>query len=185
MNDEKIDVDFLRRESFAFTKIMAEHMKGMSEQERVAYLVRLLWHSDYVWGGEHLGGTDCSGSVFFALNLLGYRVRTTADYMMTHYCDEAEDGSDPEPGDLIFYLKGGKAYHVVVVSDNLNILNAQDSFIDTPLSDATVERWEDQDKIVRMKLNFKKLRENPIAYDIDAELARVFDLFGRILRTVV
>lgn len=167
--------------AYGFAQVITEHIYNMEDEgERVAYLVRLLWHSDYVWGGEHLGGTDCSGSICFALNLLGYPVRVSADYMMKNYCKDIV--KEPQPGDLIFYLKSsdGRAYHVAVVSDNLNVLNAQDSFIDTPVSRSYVTQRLNDGRMVIRRLDFDAIKAKPVSYGLDKEMERLVGLFKEL-----
>lgn len=94
----------------------------------------------YVWGGTSLTqGADCSGFVQSIYREFGYSLPRVA-------ADQAQCGmkiavEDAQPGDLIFYAKGGEIYHVVlyagegrtieamgtkygIVSANLNTENA-------------------------------------------------------------
>lgn len=73
----------------------------------------------YVWGGESMseGGMDCSGFVYNALKDAGVDVgRTTAQGYRNYGTTVSK--AEMQPGDLIFYGKGGKASHVGVYIGN-------------------------------------------------------------------
>jgi cell wall-associated NlpC family hydrolase len=65
----------------------------------------------YVWGGCTPGGSDCSGSICCALNILyGKHIRVTADQLLNSYFTETDDGDDALCA--LFFLDGtGKAVH--------------------------------------------------------------------------
>jgi cell wall-associated NlpC family hydrolase len=105
----------------------------MDQDARLAYLARLLWGSRYGWGNELIGGTDCSGSVCWALWLMGFKIRVAADYMedkLTMPCIGL-----PKPGFLAFWWTsdGDRVSHVAIFSDTMMIMNAQNKFCDMPV----------------------------------------------------
>ena len=77
----------------------------------------------YVWGGTSLtNGADCSGFVQQIYKQYGYDLPRVA-------ADQAQYGTkiaveDAQPGDLIFYAKGGDIYHVVMYAGNGKTIEA-------------------------------------------------------------
>lgn len=160
-------------------KKMLDHIWDLSEKERLVYAARLLWRSKYDWGGEMIGGTDCSGSVFFGLYLLSYDVRVTADELyrtMTAPLSRA-----PEAGDLAFWFRPGeeKVRHVALFSDMMMILDADKQFIDVPVGEEIQARFNqrfearelDMDAVSRISALGTK------AHGVDPELRALRGLF--------
>jgi cell wall-associated NlpC family hydrolase len=64
----------------------------------------------YVYGGETPSGFDCSGYVEYVFNKVGISLPRTANQQynaVTHI-----SSSSVKPGDLVFFISGGSAYHV-------------------------------------------------------------------------
>lgn len=150
------------------------------DRERMAFLVRMLWHSDYLWGGENITGADCSGSISFAGYLLGYNVRVTADAYDKKFTDPLQ-GIIPEAGDVCIWYNADKsrARHIAMFSDHLLIMDADRSFVDTPVNFELMDRPGQPFSFKR--LNLKALRKaskhTGYAYSIDEELKPLFGIF--------
>lgn len=152
--------------------MMRSHMKRLTRGERVAYLAQLLWHSPYLWGSEHIGGTDCSGTVCFALWLMGYNIRVTADVLWKKFCERVEK---PAFGDLVFWLNpDGKARHVAIYIDPPITLNASPDHIEF----VSVSNWQ---KYVG-RLDFDLLAQASVlgenAWGVDSELPALSGIFS-------
>ena len=89
----------------------------------------------YVWGGTSLTeGADCSGFVQSIYKQYGYDLPRVSQ-------DQAQHGTkipveDALPGDLIFYAKNGKVYHVVMYAGDGKTIEAMSS--DTGIVQANV-----------------------------------------------
>jgi cell wall-associated NlpC family hydrolase len=64
----------------------------------------------YVYGGTTPSGWDCSGAVGYIYRQLGYSLPRTANDQMN--ATRRISRSQAVPGDLVFILSGGRAYHV-------------------------------------------------------------------------
>lgn len=160
-------------------RAMRRHVSDLTEKERLVYAARLLWRSPYDWGGEVIGGTDCSGSVFFGLYLLGYNVRTTADELyrtMTVPLTRA-----PEAGDLAFWFQPGKEKikHVALFSDLAVILDADKEFMDVPVGQEIQERFNQRFEARELDLDaVQRISDRgDSAYGVDNELRALRGLF--------
>lgn len=137
--------------------MMRSHVESLpSRREKLAYCVRLLWGSSYVWGDEVIGSTDCSGSVSFAFYLLGYDIRVTADEIYHNLCRPIND--KPEPGDLAFFFQPdnpNKVKHVVVFSDHAMVMDADvgKGFIDVPVTREIHNRPNQENAFMRIAWN--------------------------------
>ena len=80
----------------------------------------------YVWGGTSLtGGADCSGFVQSIYREYGYDLpRTSAEQSQYGMKIPVEDA---QPGDLIFYAKDGKVYHVVICAGDGTTIEAMNT----------------------------------------------------------
>lgn len=82
--------------------------------------LRVVWHylgKPYLWGGDDPRGFDCSGLVIEALQACGrFPVGrdTTAEGLRKMY---PESTGPDRPGDLVFWLRDGKAFHVGMLVD--------------------------------------------------------------------
>lgn len=79
----------------------------------------------YVWGGESSqeGGFDCSGFVYNALKDAGYNIgRTTAQGYRGYGTSVSK--SEMQPGDLVFFGKGGNASHIGIYIGNGQMIHS-------------------------------------------------------------
>ena len=79
----------------------------------------------YVWGGESAseGGLDCSGFVYAALKDAGYNIgRTTAQGYRSY--GTSVNKSEMQPGDLVFFGKGGNASHIGIYIGNGQMIHS-------------------------------------------------------------
>lgn len=66
----------------------------------------------YVWGGENLKGTDCSGLICGPLMFNGFDIRVTADRLLKTVFSLPFQGFDPDVFTCVFFTKGGRAGHM-------------------------------------------------------------------------
>lgn len=76
----------------------------------------------YVYGGESPSGFDCSGLVQYACKKLGVSVSRSASAQYSH--GVAVSRSNLQPGDLVFFSKGGGISHVAIYAGNDQIIHA-------------------------------------------------------------
>ena len=168
---------------YEFMKMLKAHLKQMEKKERLAYLVRFLWHSTYSWGHEIIGATDCSGTVCFALYLMGYNIRTTADGIFNNLTIPRAL-LVPGPGDLVFWkdAAGKKVVHVAVFSDDGVLMNAGPEIVDRTWKSMTTDRARDgQTRYDARALDFaacqKASEDGTMVWGVDPELEPLFGLF--------
>lgn len=167
-----------------FGEMVLEQAKTLSLPHRVAYLVRVLWGSTYGWGDEVIGSTDCSGSLFWALWLIGYRLRVTAQEFYDKFTLPLyRNGA---PGDLAFWWEDGKIKHVAVFTDNGIVLNASPPAMhDVPLAEEVAERSPRQQyegrEIDWAKLNAAQANGELKAYGVSKKLKGLFNAAGEDL----
>lgn len=80
----------------------------------------------YVWGGTSLtDGADCSGFAQSVYAEFGYSLpRVASDQSV---CGTRVPVSEAQPGDLIFYAKGGYVYHVSIYIGDGQVVHANTS----------------------------------------------------------
>lgn len=77
----------------------------------------------YVWGGTSLtNGTDCSGFTMRVFQHFGYSLNRTSREQA--YNGRRVSLSDIQPGDLLFYNRGGSIGHVAIYIGNGQIIHA-------------------------------------------------------------
>lgn len=164
----------------ALLRSMRAHLATLDERERLVYSVRLLWRSPYTWGGETIAGTDCSGSVFFGLYLLGYNVRTTAHELYTRMTLPLSRA--PRAGDLAFWFHPGKekVRHVALFSDKMVILDADKKFMDVPIGQEIQERYDQRFEARELDLEQVQYysKHGNMAYGVPDELQELQGIFN-------
>lgn len=182
MIDYSDDIDeTLNTPEEKFYNMLKSYAMQMPLSDRMAYLVRLLWGSKYTWGAEVIGNTDCSGSVTFALYLMGYNIRVTAHGLLHLICDEIRR-SDARPGDLAFFWRedGSRVKHVAVFSDNGVLMNAASEFEDVPYEVEVKFRAMQTPEFGRV--NWSKARDisasDAHSWSLDSKLKPLFGLFA-------
>ncbi len=76
----------------------------------------------YRYGGTTPSGFDCSGYVRYVFNMLGHYLPRTADEQMN--ATRRIPRSEARRGDLVFFISGGRAYHVGIYAGNGMMYNA-------------------------------------------------------------
>lgn len=172
---------------------------GISEERKVKTLGMAgrfrkfaldLLDSPYVWGGENMIGTDCSGTVCFPLLCMGFKIRTTADDLMKKiFTDPVKNDLDLDKVMVVFYVtkekkkhgdrtvEAGTAVHVTPVVGKYVVLNAGD-----PVALHTAKQirlwYEDRDcRAVWRQLNLARLikhsEEKDMLWGLDKQVAQV------------
>ena len=79
----------------------------------------------YVWGASGPNSFDCSGLVYYCLNKSGKKVSRLTAQGFYNSCAKIS-AKDRQKGDLIFWAKNGKVYHVAVYVGNGMQIGAED-----------------------------------------------------------
>jgi cell wall-associated NlpC family hydrolase len=87
----------------------------------------------YLYGGTTPGGFDCSGYTRYVYNQLGISLPRTANQQMV--ATRRVSRSEARPGDLIFFVSGGRAYHNGIYAGN-------GMMYDSPRSGKSVQKRE-------------------------------------------
>jgi hypothetical protein len=82
--------------------------RPLSFGQKVAAFARSLVGDQYAYGADGPDAFDCSGLAKYVYQRYGQYLPRTADDQY-HYVRHVDD---PRPGDLVFFLTGGVAYHV-------------------------------------------------------------------------
>ena len=171
-----------------FINLIRKHLEELSQTDRLIYLLKLLWQSDYGWGREHIGSVDCSGALSFALYLMGFNIRTTANGFENDFTKDIGMGQLPLPGDLLFFRPrtdrtGGSNWnHVAIFSDrSLNLLSTTSStFQIVPISTMLSAYSNMEHRVARLDwLEIdRKARTGRYVWGVDPELRPMFGLFN-------
>ena len=76
----------------------------------------------YVYGGTSPSGFDCSGLVQYSCRKLGISVSRSARSQYSH--GTAVSRSNLQPGDLVFFSRGGGISHVAIYAGNGQVIHA-------------------------------------------------------------
>lgn len=76
----------------------------------------------YVYGGTSPSGFDCSGLVQYCCRQLGVSVNRTASAQYSNGVYVSRDNL--QPGDLVFFSRGGRISHVVIYAGNGMVIHA-------------------------------------------------------------
>jgi peptidoglycan DL-endopeptidase CwlO len=77
----------------------------------------------YVYGGTTPIGWDCSGATSYIFRQIGINIPRTANDQML--ASTRVSRSEAKPGDLVFFLSGGRAYHVGIFAGGNMMYDAQ------------------------------------------------------------
>lgn len=78
----------------------------------------------YLWGGSSSFGLDCSGFVQLCYRLAGLILRRDADIQANDPRFLPVEKSELQPGDLVFFARAGRIYHVGMQFENNTFLHA-------------------------------------------------------------
>lgn len=118
-----------------YAAIMEEKVNKLGKADRFRFWCTNLVGAPYGWGSENIFETDCSGTVAFALWMMGYNVRTTAEGFMRNLFTEADE-YDKSKIQAVFYtvredqkhgdrtVKAGTAIHVSPIVGRGVVVNA-------------------------------------------------------------
>jgi len=95
---------------------------GSAKGASVAALAARYLGVPYLFGGESPSGWDCSGAMLYIFGLVGIHLPRTANEQML--ATTRISSSQAEPGDLVFFISGGRAYHVGLYAGNGMIFDA-------------------------------------------------------------
>lgn len=135
----------------AYAAVMQEKIEQLSRPEQYRYWITNLIGAPYRWGQEGPLGTDCSGTIAFALWMMGYDIRTTATGLMTRIFTEPAESYDEEKAQAVFYLTtveqkhgdrvvpAGYAIHVTALVGHGIVVNAGD--VVTISRQESIEGW--------------------------------------------
>ena len=76
----------------------------------------------YVYGGTSPSGFDCSGLVQYSLRKLGVTISRSSKAQYNH--GVAVSRSNLQPGDLVFFSRGGGISHVAIYAGNDQVIHA-------------------------------------------------------------
>ncbi len=87
--------------------------------KRIVKVARQHLSSPYVYGGSTPGGFDCSGYAMYSYRH-AYVANLPHQSNQQRYASHMHkiSRSSARPGDLVFYLSGGTAYHVAIFAGN-------------------------------------------------------------------
>ena len=123
--EEKISPEKNRACYYTLTSVKEASVSGLIRSAMIDFAEQFIGNP-YVWGGTSLtNGADCSGFVQSIYSEFGYSLPRVAQ-------DQAYAGikipvQDAAPGDLIFYMRNGEIYHVVMSLGDGRTIEAQSS----------------------------------------------------------
>jgi cell wall-associated NlpC family hydrolase len=103
----------------------ANHNPGSATAQAVVAAAAAQTGKPYVYAAAGPNAFDCSGLVQYVLAQVGVSVPHNADSQMGY--GTAVSFADAAPGDLIFFLDGGYAYHVGIYAGGTQMYDAPNS----------------------------------------------------------
>ncbi len=151
---------------------------GAPEGERFRMFCYKLVDLPYVWGGENgILGSDCSGTICFALYMMGYDVRVAANFLFRNmFTKHVKKHDDLTKIMAVFYLnENGKATHVTPVVGSYVVLDADGTMLRLRTARAVSTQFKKQGyDVVWRELDHAKLDELSLSgkymYGLDPEL---------------
>jgi len=135
----------------AYAAVMQEKIEQLTLAEQYRYWVTNLIGAPYRWGQEGPLGTDCSGTIAFALWMMGFDIRTTAQGLLDRVFTVPSDSYDESKAQAVFYLTtreskhgdrvvpAGTAIHVTALVGPGVVVNAGDTV--TISRQESIEGW--------------------------------------------
>jgi len=169
------EVEWLRIAKLNFARLQV-----MTPAQKWRHWLLDLVDAPYVWGKENPLETDCSGTVCFALWMMGYNIRTTADRLYRAvFTKPLLTLGDLDILGAIFYLRDGAAKHVTPLvgqeslldasgKDGLVIIKPARKVFEQRLADGYQVRWQQIDWEATKKLS----ASGSEAWDVDPVLTR-------------
>jgi hypothetical protein len=106
-------------------KYTYERLQSMTPAQQWRFWLLDLADAPYVWGAENPKGVDCSGTICWALWMMGYNLRVNAarlhEAIFVRHVTNFETLDDIM---AVFYLKAGKVTHVTPVVGRYVVLDA-------------------------------------------------------------
>jgi cell wall-associated NlpC family hydrolase len=145
-----------------YAAVMQSKIETLSKPEQFRFWCTNLVGAPYRWGKEGPLGTDCSGIISFALWMMDYDVRTTADVLMREVFSGEADRYDRKEAQAYFYVttearqhgsrivEPGVAIHVAPVVGNGVVVNAGD-FVTLSMA-RSIGAWFEQHRQARAEL---------------------------------
>jgi cell wall-associated NlpC family hydrolase len=97
-------------------------VKRVDRSEKVINQAKKLKGKPYRWGGATPSGFDCSGYVQYVYKKAGKKIGRTSGAQLK---GKSVPKSKKKPGDILIFLRGGKAYHSAIYAGKGEMWEAQ------------------------------------------------------------
>lgn len=160
---------------FRGLSLFKEKLGRLSKSRQFEKMSLLFQGAEYTMGNENMDNCDCSGLICGTLNLMGYRIRITADEIMRKLTKEYSS-ENTEEVTFIMCLKDGKCNHIGIVLQKGEADVIYNSSYPTGVQFETpqifLERYRIRGyTIAYMYLDWNKVKDmDGVAYGLDKEL---------------
>ena len=89
---------------------------AVSHREEIFQFAKQFLGTKYIYGGKTPKGFDCSGFTHYVMNNFGYKISPASKLQAKN--GEKVKLKDVKAGDLVFFKKKGRVFHVALVVDN-------------------------------------------------------------------